>query len=173
MTENSSSTRRVLRVRRNAIWALPLTGESAPVQVSRPEEFVAYGGRISPNGQWLAYSSNESGVNEVFVQRFMSPGPKTQISSGGGAHPRWSADGHELVYWATPRGLDSVALTFSATGVRASAARTLIASPIPNLLDSRTHFDMARDGRLLLRQPVSAAAPTITVISNWWEKLKP
>jgi Tol biopolymer transport system component len=154
------------------IWALPLTTDRKPVRV--PGLGVpAYGGRISPDGQWIAFSSFETGSNEIYVQRFMASGPRAQVSSGGGAHPRWSADGRELIYWATPRGLASVALTLSATGIRAGVARSLSVDNIPNLVDGRTHYDLAPDGRLLVRQPVDTTPATITVFNNWRARLKP
>jgi WD40 repeat protein len=59
-------------------------------------------GRISPDGQWLAYSSDESGTYEVYVRRFSSTASATevkwQISNGGGNHPEWSSNGRELFY---------------------------------------------------------------------------
>jgi eukaryotic-like serine/threonine-protein kinase len=54
---------------------------------------------FSPDGRWLAYESNESGVNEVYVQAFPDRHGKQQISSGGGTYPAWSRTGHELFFW--------------------------------------------------------------------------
>jgi hypothetical protein len=62
---------------------------------------------FSKDGNWLAYTSNESGRSEVYVQRFPGPGEKIQVSTDGGNHPVWSRDGKQLVYenagtlWAT------------------------------------------------------------------------
>jgi eukaryotic-like serine/threonine-protein kinase len=53
---------------------------------------------FSPDGQWLAYHSNESGRNEVYVRPFPGPGGKWQISTGGGTYPTWSRTRHELFY---------------------------------------------------------------------------
>jgi hypothetical protein len=58
------------------------------------------------------------------VQRFPDAGAKSQITSSGGAHPRWSADGREPIYWAAPHGLAAVTLAFSGDTVRAGTART-------------------------------------------------
>ena len=53
---------------------------------------------FSPDGRWLAYYSNESGRNEVYVRQFPSPGGRWQISSGGGTYPTWSRTKRELFY---------------------------------------------------------------------------
>jgi Tol biopolymer transport system component len=57
-----------------------------------------FGGAIAPNGRWLAYHSNETGRDEVYVQQFPSGGLKQQISSNGGRHPRWRRDGRGLFF---------------------------------------------------------------------------
>ncbi len=58
---------------------------------------------FSPDGRWIAYQSNESGTNEVYVRPFPGPGGKTQISTGGGFLPRWSRNGKELYYIPSTR----------------------------------------------------------------------
>jgi dipeptidyl aminopeptidase/acylaminoacyl peptidase len=76
------------------------------LKAGTPERFLTSdldrGPAFSPDGRWLAYYSNESGRNEVYVRAFPSPasgqGGKWQISNGGGAVPRWSRTGHQLVY---------------------------------------------------------------------------
>ena len=58
--------------------------------------------RLSPDGKWLAYTSNESGVDEVYVVPYPGLAGKWQLSTGGGEAPEWRADGKELFYltWA-------------------------------------------------------------------------
>src|SRR4030095_10002353 len=84
-----------------AIWALPLFGDRKPILLI-DDEFSPYAPHLSPDGQWLAYNSFESGPADVFVRRFLTDGPKKQISHDGGVHPRWTHDGKELVYWSPP-----------------------------------------------------------------------
>jgi Tol biopolymer transport system component len=84
------------------IWVAPV-GEDG-----NPRPFLATphaegAGRISPNGRWLAYSSDESGRYEVYVQSFPQPGNKRLISTGGGEDPIWGPTGQELFYW-NPQG---------------------------------------------------------------------
>ena len=79
------------------IWLLRLVGEprSEPFLRTRFDEF---GPEFSPDGKWLAYVSNESGRNEVYVMTFPGPGPKRQVSIRGGTSPRWAGNGKELFY---------------------------------------------------------------------------
>jgi hypothetical protein len=61
--------------------------------------YNATGGRISPDGHWLAYDSDETGRSEVYVQPFPGPGRKLRISADGGAYPAWARTGQGLFYW--------------------------------------------------------------------------
>ena len=60
--------------------------------------FQEYGASFSPNGNWIAYASDESGAYEVYVRAFPGPGGRWQVSTEGGGHPRWSPDGAEIIY---------------------------------------------------------------------------
>ncbi len=155
-----------------SLWALPLFGDRKPIRVRR-SAFNQYGARLSPDSQWIAYQSNETGAFEIYVQRFLAPGERKQVSGVGGNHPRWTADGRELAYWVLGRGLEAVDLEFIASGFRAGARKTLIATPILGLIDGRTPYDVTRDGqRFLLRQPAGPPGSAMTVMLNWTEKLK-
>jgi eukaryotic-like serine/threonine-protein kinase len=55
-------------------------------------------GQFSPDGRWVAYVSNDSGQDEVYVVPFPGPGARVQVSTSGGAQPRWRSDGRELFY---------------------------------------------------------------------------
>jgi serine/threonine protein kinase/Tol biopolymer transport system component len=155
-----------------SLWALPLIGDRKPVQVV-DGKFAPYAAHISPNGQWLAYASLDTGRYEVYVRRFPGPGQKQQISSDGGAHPRWTADGRELVYWAVPRGIEAVSFEATGSTFRIGPRRTLVQPAVLSLIDARTHYDITRDGRrLLVRQPAGPQEAGLSVILNWTEKLK-
>jgi Tol biopolymer transport system component len=131
-----------------------------------------YAGRVSPNGQWLASASTETGIFEVYVQPVSGSGSKVQVSRGGGTHPRWTADGRRLFYWAQPGGIKSVDIREAAGQLRADAPRSVIAVRIPELIDGRPHYDVTSDGRrFLLRQPVEAAEPPVGVIVNWTRQI--
>jgi serine/threonine protein kinase len=155
-----------------SVRALPLFGDRKPI-VLVDERFAPYAARLSPDGRWMAYVSFETGPGEIYVQRFLVPGQKQQISTGGGVHPRWTADGRELVYWAVPRGIDAVSFEATGTTFRVGPRRTLVQPAVLSLIDTRTHFDITRDGkRLLVRQPAGPQQAGVTVILNWTAKLK-
>jgi Tol biopolymer transport system component len=155
-----------------SVWAFPLSDALTESQVSdRP--YAAYDGRLSPDGKWLAYSSAQSGLFNVVVQRFPEGSPRKQISDGGGTHPRWTNDGKELVYWAPPNGILSNELTLSDRDIHVGPTRTLVTQPVDSLIDARTHYDITRDGqRILVRQAAGPPSPGIRVIVNWMAKLK-
>ncbi len=77
------------------IWMLPLDGEPVPLVVTDASERSP---RLSPNGRWLAYVSDETGGDEIYVQAFPGPEGKQVISTDGGREPVWSRDGTELFY---------------------------------------------------------------------------
>src|SRR4029077_20755384 len=79
------------------LMLLPLTGDRKPVSfLSTP--FNEQQGVFSPDGKWVAYQSDESGTDEVYVRPFPGPGGAALVSVGGGHSPRWSGDGKELYY---------------------------------------------------------------------------
>jgi hypothetical protein len=153
-------------------WALPLAGERKPVQISSPE-FGEYGGRLSPDGQWLASASIQSGLMEVYVQRFPSGTQRTMVSRGGGVHPRWTRNGREIVYWVEAGGIKGVPLEFTNAGVAPGPPEALVTAAIPLVLDDRAHYDVTHNGdRFLLRQPIGTLGSKVTVIVNWAERMK-
>jgi hypothetical protein len=155
-----------------SVWALPLFGDRQPVQVI-DGKFSPYSAHLSPDGQWLAYASLDTDRYEVYVRRFPGPGQKRQISTDGGAHPRWTADGRELVYWAVPRGIEAVSFEATGSTFRIGPPRRLVQPAVLSLIDARTHYDITRDGRrLLLRQPAGPQEAGLSVILNWTAKLK-
>jgi serine/threonine protein kinase len=79
------------------LFALPIEGDREPIALIESEFFESHP-TLSPDGRWLAYSSNESGRREVYVTTFPRPERKWQVSVGGGRQPRWTKDGAEIVY---------------------------------------------------------------------------
>ena len=102
------------------IVAVPVSGGGAPVPVAA-SSFTELHPALSPNARWLAYTSNESGINEVYVRPFPdAQGGRWQVSNGGGSEPRWSRDGRELFYLDGDLRLNAVRVqtvpTFAAAG---------------------------------------------------------
>jgi Tol biopolymer transport system component len=163
------------------LWALPLTGERKPFPVVQTS-FEEFGGQFSPDGRWIAYASNESGRSEIYVRPFPGPGGKWQVSTAGGAQPRWRRDGKELFYVAPDNRLMAVPLGFAAdaravdVGAPVALFPTRLASGagIGSVGSFATaQYDIATDGRFLMNVAVEeATAPPITIVQNWLAGLK-
>ena len=105
----SSDGEHMLFLRDEKLFLISLSDEFADREPSALVEtaFPKTGGRISPNGEWLAYVSNESGADEVYID-LMSGGARRRVSTNGGGSPRWSSDGAELYYVGGDRMLTAV-----------------------------------------------------------------
>jgi dipeptidyl aminopeptidase/acylaminoacyl peptidase len=104
---------------------------------------------FSPDGRWLAYTSDESGRNEVYVREFPSAGQgsKWQVSNNGGDHPRWSRTGHELVYQSSNQ-LMTASYSVTGNAFMADRPRVWIATLGADLSDiGGTDWDLAPDGK--------------------------
>ena len=150
------------------LWILSMDGQSETRPYLRTE-FSEGQGQISPDGRWLAYTSNESGRLEVFVRPFPVPDGKQQISSAGGADPRWRRDGGELFYIATDGKL--MAVTVKTDRIfEAGVPQPLFDTNVRDLWeDARNHYDVSADGaRFLIARPVeNLRSLPITVVGNW------
>jgi Tol biopolymer transport system component len=132
--------------------------------------------RLSPDGHWVAYTSNESGRDEIYVQSFPTAGRKRQVSIDGGAMPRWRGDGRELFYAAANQQMMAVPVsggespTFGAP-VQLFRTRLVVAGSESTGLP--TMYDVTPDGqRFLFRYPPEEAGPPITVVMNWRGAIK-
>jgi Tol biopolymer transport system component len=135
--------------------------------------FAETSGQISPDGKWLAYSSNETGRPEVFVQPFPSGPGKWLVSTNGGIFPRWRRDGGELFYISD---LKLVAAPVKAVGstFEAGAAKTLFETGYIDSSRGRPYhaYAVAADGqRFLMARPAAtdseSVPPSIAVVLNW------
>jgi Tol biopolymer transport system component len=149
------------------LWALPLEGDRKPVAVAT-SSFVESNGRFSPDSHRVAYQSNETGRNEIYVVPFPGPGVPTQVSISGGVNPQWREDGREIFYLAPDNRLMAVPVMVQGNG-RLEAGTPAALFPIP----PGASYDITRDGqRILINKPVGqATTPPITVIQNWKPKL--
>ncbi len=143
------------------LWVLPLSGERKPRPVLN-SPFSESDGRFSPDGKYLAYVSDETGRQEVFVQPFPPTGPKWQISTAGGSSPRWRRDGKEILFFQ-PESAWMVVEIRTDRGFEAGVPRKLF--EIPQMGGT----DVTADGqRFLVNMPhgENTVAPA-TVILNW------
>jgi hypothetical protein len=132
------------------IWALPPRGAPVPFITSRTAELFP---TFSPDGHWIAYTTDETGRSEVYVRPFPGPEPATQISSSGGSSPAWSADGSRLFYMhsspSQPRASIMVVDVSPGATFRAGRAVTYIQSwPYQGSTPIRG-YDIAKDGSIV------------------------
>ena len=139
------------------------------------DEFSEQRPAVSPDGRWIAYQSNESGQLEVYVRPFPNvDDDKMLVSTDGGEHPLWSADGRELFYrgggylLAVPLGADPV--------LSAGTPERLFWMGPYSTVDAR-FFDVSADGRFLMMRREDEIAdgqdsPELIVVLNWFEELK-
>jgi Tol biopolymer transport system component len=160
--EQAAGAGTTLNIRR-----LPMVADSRPeALVEGP--FESSNPAISPDGQWLAYRSNESGQNEVYVERFPELGNRVQISTDGGQAPLWSSDGRELFY----RDGDAMMTVAIDTGPPLSAGLPERLFEGPYLNDLSRNYDVTRDGtRFLMIKGSAAPQLSIHVVLNWLEEL--
>jgi len=157
------------------LWVLPLQGDRKPIPLLRSDYNEAWG-RFSPDSRWIAYQSDDSGMNEIYVQPLdltlanaVSLGPgKTLISKGGGIRPVWRRDGKELFYQAPDRKVMAVEVT-TKPALQVGSPKLLFQVP-----DAESIWDVSADGkRFLVPVPVTESAQTpITVLLNWQSGLK-
>jgi len=104
---------------------------SKPADGSKGEELL-YADGAAPDGRWVAYQSDESGRNEIYVAAFPGPGGKHQISTGGGSYPRWRADGKEIFYIGPNGTLIEAEISARLHNIEVGAVHLL---PIPALVN--------------------------------------
>lgn len=164
---------------RDDVWVLPITSGRRPEPLAG-SRFGEGSGKFSPDGRWIAYSSDESGRPQVYVQRFPGPGAKVQISKDGGIDPVWRRSGGELYY----RGQGKMWVVSVATSgeFKASAPEELFADKysagaasscgMPGV--SSSNYDVTADGQrfLMVRDDDSAlVGKKVVVVLNWAEEL--
>ena len=139
--------------------------------------------QISPNGQWLAYTSNESGRNEVYVRPYPEvDGGKWQVSNNGGNSPLWSPDGRKLFYRNNDVVISASVETDQVFTVESPKilfqGTYLAANYTPGSLEL-TPWDISPDGKrfLMMKEPGTGESTRggprrINIIVNWFEELK-
>jgi Tol biopolymer transport system component/predicted Ser/Thr protein kinase len=155
----------------NDLWTLPLVGEKRPFKFvgTSAEEMH---GNFSPDGRFVAYTSNESGRYEVYVETFPRSDRKWSVSTNGGYEPRWRADGREIYYLSEDRKLMTVSVGAGPSfGIPVPLFQTRVPAGVSA---NRTHYVPSRDGKRFLVNTLSGdPSPTpITVVLNWTAALK-
>jgi dipeptidyl aminopeptidase/acylaminoacyl peptidase len=143
-------------------WAISLDGKEAAAVADSPAN--ESGAKFSPDGRWIAYSSDESGRSEVYVVSFPGFESRRQVSTDGGVLPQWNSDGRTLYYLQGGR---LIAHEVNTEGEFTKGhARTLFAT-------EAVQFEVIPGGRFLLSEPNPQPADSpLHVIVNWFEELK-
>jgi hypothetical protein len=159
--------------KRFELWILPLAGDRRPYRFY-PSEFLQFHGLFSPDGKWIAYTSNETGDFEVYVQPFPATGEKFKVSVNGGGQATWRHDGKEMFYRTGDGRMMAVSLKIT-PGFVSGVPRLLFQSSADPLFPNLgIPYAVAADGRRFLVNAAideSRASP-ITIITNWTAGLK-
>jgi serine/threonine-protein kinase len=164
------------------IWKAPVYGDPDHPKLGKAEQFLrgpfsAYSARFSPDGRWLAYTSDETGTVEVHVRPFPGPGGRWQVSTGGGRYPTWSANGRELFFLASDRRIMVAKYTakrdsFTSSKPQMWSEKRLVDAPFST-------WDLAPDGKRLAVVLYADGTTEeekpfthVTVLQNFFDELK-
>jgi len=156
------------------LWILPMTGDRVPFPYLE-SPFEEAHSQFSPDGKWVAYTSNESGRSEVYVQSFPIGGGKWQISTAGGDQAQWRSDGKELFYIAPDRNLMVVSIDGGSSlsmGRPTALFQTLM--PLSGITDDRNNYVPSKDGQRFLVNTLaeSANSQPLVLVLNWAGEIK-
>ncbi len=156
------------------IGVLPMTGERKPMPFLHTPYNEA-DGHFSPDGKWIAYISNESGIDQVYVAPFPGPGGKWQISSVGGSRPVWRRDGKEIVFLAPDDKVMAAEVSASGSNFNVGALRALFSiNPQRFVTFFPAIYSANREAQRFLvtsTREQTAVAPVVLVV-NWTADLK-
>ena len=147
------------------MWIVPLSSNEKPYAFV-DSRFVERDGAFSPDGRWIAYSSNQSGRGEIYVKAF--PGEGSQpipVSTLGGREPAWRRDGRELFYTAADGNLTAVSVKLGGATAEFGAPQSLFRAPPSG--PQRRNYEVSPDGQRFLVTRTTPGSATITVVTNW------
>jgi len=161
----------------SGLWILPLSGDHKPRPVPNAPS-SAEGGQFSPDGKWIAFTSRESGTDEVYVMPFDSSlktspasesGSKWQISTRAGRCPRWRGDGKEI-YWLSPRGqIMAAQIEYKDSGIQALTPEAVLQAGIEMVIFEP--YDVTRDGKKFVVNTLRDSEGALTLMVNWTARL--
>ena len=172
--EDWSSDGKVLLCKKlngTTVWALPLDGGGDPEPVLELG-FRVDEPHISPDGRWLAYTAEESGAWEVYVQPFRREGERVRVSVDGGGQPQWRRDGRELFFVAPDGQLMAASVGEGPGGPEVGLPSALFSTFRPS--PTTNHYGVSADGQrfLVMRPAGEASRLQMHVILNWTSLLE-
>jgi Tol biopolymer transport system component len=161
---------------------VPLENDSAGLRGGKPEVFLQTAAderypSFSPDGWWMAYSSDESGTFQVYVRAFPDKGGKWQISNSGGYYPMWSRNGHELLFETSDNHIMAAAYTEKGDSFVADKPRVWSEKQIGGVVGAK-NVDLAPDGkRIIALMPTETpkaqqAQSHVTFLQNFFDELR-
>src|SRR5262249_32328938 len=152
------------------LWLLPLEGDRNPKPFLKTQ-FNEDQAVISPNGRWVAYRSDESGRDEIYVATFPQLSGRWQVSVDGGAEPQWRRDGKELFFTDAGRKLMAATVKTNSSAFETEAPKLLFETPLS--VSGRNSFVVTGDGQrfLVITRLEDTLAP-INVALNWTAEVK-
>jgi hypothetical protein len=159
------------------VFTALLEGDPIHPRLGKPELFVGtpfneLHPAFSPDGRWLAYTSNESGIFEVYVRPFPGPGGRWQISKGGGVLPLWSRDGRELLFQMPDGRVMAVGYTAKGDSFAAGNPRAWSETRLQAIIGNTSNYDLAPDGKRLAALLASEEATHPTFLLNFFDELR-
>jgi serine/threonine-protein kinase len=164
------------------IWTVSVESGISGLRAGKPEIFLqtAFHERmpmISPDGRWMAYQSDESGKQEVYVQGFPDGHGKRQISGDRGGYPKWSRNGHELFFWPFGPNPHLMVVPFEARGDSFVADKPRVWSErVPVFFQAQKFYDPAPDGKSIVAlMPVDTPEEPrdrVTFLLNFFDELR-
>jgi Tol biopolymer transport system component/tRNA A-37 threonylcarbamoyl transferase component Bud32 len=155
------------------VWALPLTGEKKPFPIVQPQvpqsRVVQY--RLSPDGRWVAYSSTESGREEVYVTHFPSGQGRWQVSQNGGTFPAWRGDSKEIWFFGVDGSLHAAGVNAKSEEFELDPVREVF--QINYVAPVGYPYDVSSDGQRLVVStfPEGVSTPMV-LVTNWTGDMK-
>jgi Tol biopolymer transport system component len=164
------------------LWTVPLESDSAGLRAGKPEVFLQTPASerhssFSPDGRWMAYSSDESGSYQVYVRAFPDKGGKWQISNSGGVYPVWSRNGHELFFRTEDNQIMVASYTVKGDSFVADKPRAWSEKKIANI-GLLANYDLAPDGkRVVALMPVETgedqkAQSHVIFLENFFDEVR-
>ena len=155
------------------LWRLSLSDGTARPLLRTPDNEAQ--ARISPDGRWIAYASDQSGTQEVYVRRYPQVDDPRTVSVGGGGQPQWRADQSELFYLSPDGALMAMEVTGTGRLAFGPPRRLFRTSMTGSPGDARDSYAVSADGRRFLidSRRASGPPPSITLVVNWTAGLMP
>jgi serine/threonine protein kinase/Tol biopolymer transport system component len=153
------------------LWALPLFGDRKPIPIFQTA-FLKNGAAVSPDGKWLAYQTNETGRNEIYVTAFPGGGAKWQVSTNGGTAAHWRKDGKEMFFLDPTDSIVAVDANISGSAPQLGVPHALFQA---NAIQRQTGpFDVTGDGKKFLLNigNLKEGSDPLTLVLNWPAELK-